>query len=660
MMTPPDKLHTILKGILLAVISWSVQCLYALQVINPELYGSIIANIDYIFVHFPRWQSLLPFRIFDMPVGISTYFTDKRSNTYKGTGMSTLSLPGWRMAGIAYMLLYTIGESLPPPPNSRNVVVSIVPTKVTVREGGQPMRQEWNVMRTIVNALQSVLDMVSFSKRVDGFTTANFEQLDQITTLTQAHSQILFEMRNQLIDCSKDVKPADAKIRLFAGHKHHLISHMTEFMALYGADDNIFDTQLPEHFHITVKGLYERSSKIKADGACYEEMASRMGVRLHIARLKRKFEKETAEELRRAVDSDSDDDEEEIAAKLALREVKAAAERDLEEKGIAKYEFKTVANFSKHILYFDAENDKFRVVGNTPAQTSQYMHTFLSMNTFTELFFSDSLEPGPCRDMVIEFVDTQVKKLSSNVSIELLAGLACTGIKSFGVPAFKIYANRLVPKNRRAIKDNQEFHPNFSCLEVTFRGEEVFSVVRVLAIIKVEGDEFSDIRLLVVQLRPTADARTNFLAAKKLEYSFTPAEGGRRDGLDIHLIELSSIVRPACVVPVFPIGWNAYMHEEFKDVVNRTYKRFRFYLVPIHQICEFAVINTALGPRIGEEEEGQSQNLIEEWTRKGDMPLHLTNGQLTQLQTTLEISRGTAESDDSEDERASVIDDDDD
>ena len=241
-----DKLHTILKGLILFSVSWTMQSCYALQGIN-EMYTNIVPSMDAVFVSFPRQQAILPFVINDMPQGISVYFTDYRSNTYQGTGMQSGGLAASRMPGIAFMLLCAIGEGGPE---------SIVPTTVVRPASCTGNLKEWNVSKTMRNAIVSALEIVSFSDRSDGFTEDDFNHLRKLIRINQAHMLVLFEMRNQLMDCSKGIKcnGSDYVKRVFSGHKIHMLSHWVDQMILFGSDGDIFDTQGSEKFHIDCKG----------------------------------------------------------------------------------------------------------------------------------------------------------------------------------------------------------------------------------------------------------------------------------------------------------------------------------------------------------------------------------------------------------------------
>ena len=243
-----DKLHTLLKGLILFSVSWTMQSCYALQDIN-ESYANTVALIDAVFVSFPRQQAILPFLINNMPQGISVYFTEYHSNTYQGTGMQSGGLTASRMPGIALTLLCAIG-------NGAND--SIVPTTVQISKGKSGvLKDKWNVSQVMNHALISALEIVSFSDRADGFTDEDFNHLRMLIDINQAHMLVLFEMRNQLMDCSKgvDCSGSDYVRRVFSGEKIHLLSHWVDQMILYGSDGDIFDTQCSEKFHIDCKGI---------------------------------------------------------------------------------------------------------------------------------------------------------------------------------------------------------------------------------------------------------------------------------------------------------------------------------------------------------------------------------------------------------------------
>ena len=154
-------------------------------------------------------------------------------------------LKGSRMPGIALVLLHAIGEG-----DSTSIVPKYV--QYSAKHERYKAKQRWNVSKIMRNALSSALEILSFSKRLDGFTEEDFAHLQKLIRINQTHMIVLFEMRSQLIDCSNLV--ANSKQRVFGGIKLHILGHWVDHMIRFGADSEIFDTQLSEHFHINVKG----------------------------------------------------------------------------------------------------------------------------------------------------------------------------------------------------------------------------------------------------------------------------------------------------------------------------------------------------------------------------------------------------------------------
>ena len=250
MMTPPDELHTLLLGALKYCVVWCFSIFYLLQTINSEKYGNIVSQIDENMKYFPRKQSVEPFLTMNMPNGFSPYFTAYRNATQN----QRLSggLPAMRYPGIIYMLMFSIGFD-----------GSILPTKIEIdhkRKQTQLRTQldnavnGCNIETIVMNALQSCLHVVSFSRRDEGYTEEHYNLLEKLIAVNRAHLNILFDTRNLLKHIVKN-DPIIIK-KQHIGHKQHLMEHLPEFIRELGPK-KIFDTETSEKFHIVIKGAFD-------------------------------------------------------------------------------------------------------------------------------------------------------------------------------------------------------------------------------------------------------------------------------------------------------------------------------------------------------------------------------------------------------------------
>ena len=288
LMFPMDLLHSIYKGIIQQSIDWTMQCLFALEKINPDKYGGLISKVDKLIADFGRRNCINPCDLSDFVNGISWLYpltnvlaTKKRTNNLKnkkqtlsnsttkkdkkkttvnsttkkdkkktkpimksakGTGMATGSLPANKMLGLLFMLLHSLD--------------GLLPTRIPLPDGSSlKLRKQWNIRGVITNALQTTFEIAVMFKKNFGFTADDFDAFDSLICINKCHGQLLFELRNDLMAYSIKIDGPDIIAKVFEGHKGHLLEHLVLFMKLFGSDSNIFNTEISENYHIFIKGL---------------------------------------------------------------------------------------------------------------------------------------------------------------------------------------------------------------------------------------------------------------------------------------------------------------------------------------------------------------------------------------------------------------------
>jgi len=246
-MNPPDELHTLLLGALKYCIVWCFDIFYLLQRINNDQYGNIVSQIDENMKYFPRKGSVEPYTTSNMPNGMSQYFTNNRSQSHNQRLAG--SLAAMRYPGLIYMLIFCIGFS-----------GSILPQNIDIKHKklGENLRNSLeqavrgcNIETIVLNALQSCLHVVSFSRRDEGYTDDHYNLLDKLIAVNRAHMTILFDARNLLRHIVKQNPTIVHKRHL--GHKQHLLEHLSDCIRELGPK-KIFDTQISENFHLVIKG----------------------------------------------------------------------------------------------------------------------------------------------------------------------------------------------------------------------------------------------------------------------------------------------------------------------------------------------------------------------------------------------------------------------
>ena len=96
LMTPPDELHTLLKGLVENVLAWTFNLLHYMRRINSHEYKDVIANIDRMFADFPLKQSITDVRLVQKVRGVSMLFTEansRKASANQGTSIMTGGTP---------------------------------------------------------------------------------------------------------------------------------------------------------------------------------------------------------------------------------------------------------------------------------------------------------------------------------------------------------------------------------------------------------------------------------------------------------------------------------------------------------------------------------------------------------------------------------------
>ena len=163
---PFDELHTMLKGPIENILAWSFDIFYTLGMINGGRYGSIIGDIDECFKKFPYQQAVTPVPVYPKKSGISPLFSRNRSRASShsaGTGMGTGGTPAAHLPGMLFVLLYSIGENGNLVPDE--IVLSDVPKYRNEKKILNGMAKPWKCRTIIVNAIQSSLSVLTFSRK---------------------------------------------------------------------------------------------------------------------------------------------------------------------------------------------------------------------------------------------------------------------------------------------------------------------------------------------------------------------------------------------------------------------------------------------------------------------------------------------------------------
>ena len=647
-----DMLHTFLKGIVENSICWSMSCLYLLQDINPDKYRDIVSNLDAIFHTFPYRQSVTPVPLHYKEYGISKLITDARSkkqSAISGTGTGVGGTPASQLPGIALMLLYAIGkEGGAAPAQSRSRIPEEIelPSNRVNNDRYRPSK-EYKVRTILVNALQSVLNALTFARKNDGFSKENLAELDYLLKLARGHLLQLFSLKSDLKQMRSGISVNSRVYPKFSGIKHHLLEHLTFCIRLYGTPDN-FDTQSSEHYHVLIKRFYRATSRRK-DSSDDEILKHFSRVR-RLSFLQRAYPSSSVLELLQ-----------ETPTQLPLLKLKEKHERRIKELKVLndviekiktamfhQYEKRKKEVHLEEVTAASQRQEMTRLQGQqNPIMMETHILRIINLNKLLELrddslfgtfFFPKSTiktsievnqssysrnDPLPAqsmgtffecqkgKDLLHPFVDWrqlytymnlktpegwskeffQRHKLRPDLyKIKLNEMLSSSGKPELGIEPFTIHCN---------VKTN-----NFSSIELSYQDDEQH-VVRVFGIVSLHQMRSDDprkekkVRIVLIcgrlkKIETTARKRVDSIHCQILKYDILSGT----NSLEVDVIDLTSIIRPACLIPVFTSTFRPKFQEKSTDLLSdrriatsRYYGHRHFYHVPIPTMRYFKVIN---------------------------------------------------------------------
>jgi len=180
----------------------------------------------------------------------------------------------------------------------------------------------------------------------------------------------------------------------------------------------------------------------------------------------------------------------------------------------------------------------------------------------------------------------------SGSKLQLLSHITCDGNERYGVEKFFITSNQRVPNNRRNFISNRANIPVFSYLMIRYAGDDLDTVVKVMAIVRlkiIEDDwrTLGRVVLVVARMKCAAPSRSSSLPYETLTYSFD----GLNNNMDFDVIELSSVRQPVCVIPQYSRIQTVHLIEKLADRIGKkSAKKLKFLLVPNNSMINDANI----------------------------------------------------------------------
>ena len=249
-MFPADKLHSLIEGVIKNVIEWTAIIIFLIDIICKKESSHRMGILDIRIKNFPYRQSLYPFEKCHFTQGFSYYFNQSYCETLtKGTGFMTKRLPGWKLPSLLFQLMFAIGTEDTILPNTKQWTILA------------NLRQECNINKIVLDAIQSTISLLIMYNKNDGYTEKEFKTLQNLLTENRMYVSNLWILKCDLYNNSIN-NPKNTQPSIFGGIKHHLIErHEVEWKKHFGTENNTYNVELSEHYHLTCKNDYEATSK---------------------------------------------------------------------------------------------------------------------------------------------------------------------------------------------------------------------------------------------------------------------------------------------------------------------------------------------------------------------------------------------------------------
>jgi hypothetical protein len=231
---PFDKLHSVIKGIIEYVYTWSCATVKICEG-HDRKYKHSMAKLDSRVKSFPIHNSVSPFGVFKFHDGVSSMFKDtkkSKKNLERGI-MSSGNIEAYKMPSLLWQTMLSIGTDGVLIPNDNDSTYG-------------------NVTQTIMKACCSALEVYKALSATD-VTVSKLAEIHILIKSSISHALDLFHMKQRMLK-------SDKGIQVF---KLHALLHVTTNILLFGTM-SYMDTNVFEHAHIK-DGVqaFQRSSKRK-------------------------------------------------------------------------------------------------------------------------------------------------------------------------------------------------------------------------------------------------------------------------------------------------------------------------------------------------------------------------------------------------------------
>jgi hypothetical protein len=568
-MTPPDHMHTHLKGSNETAMAYTMKVLYCVGDLDKSFAYSI-SSLDRLVSDFninvshPYVKKMVCFR-----TGISHFFPRKMLKTDRSTGLMTGGVPSWKYTSMIVQMQLCIGLE---------TRLSLLPTgkqwcdKLIFKGHSIKFSRKWCVSEIVHNALSSTIEVMFALGKTEG-TSADLVHMDYLIRLNTAHLLQLMDMAKELAHVLKSHTASSNSIayasKPYKGIKLHMMLHFPFYRFFYGMFNFLTDTQLLEQSHVTTHLAFQRTSKTFI--STVKEMANWQGKRMHALRL--------SERAKHSI-------QKEHLSKCPFVSNTTSFEF---------FESKRFGSLKGDVLTFDLNTKLYtsHSKGSFPGHSPRGLHPFLKLRDLTNCLtkYCEVNEIDKSTDMGIKMIKrTQRICEQSFTSLTLLYQINCSGNDEIPVPSFILYAEKEKSAHRgnRPTSIIREHLSTFSFFQVQYQNEHTQSpneiiTVRLMAILKFTTRPHFDknqctehYMALVLKMKPVASDQTTTRHGPYdyLKYSLI----GRNEYLDLDVINFSSFHMPACVLQP-PVLENAV-----GETIYSKYKESIFYQIPSSRI----------------------------------------------------------------------------
>jgi len=523
-----DYLHTLWKGMLENAVTYMLQtvlCVSNSPHIFGDKYSGVFAELDDRISQFPTKQTLEPVRLFHLNSVSDLMKCEavKGQRQGRGTGLLAGHFPGFQMANLVLQLLFAIGlqgNIIPNEDIKYSNQRSYNPTQVAITTMAACLEVEYFSHAKVISGASLQL----MSKAILDAKWKLIEFYDMKQNLLR-HASILKPLALKSSSSSSSSSKHTAVWELPKVLKPHYMQHIPAQIEDLGAEEQIFCTQLGERSHhpmVTV--AYSRSSKVRDS----------VSAEMCIFNLKADF-------LRRLV---------------PIHDIQTRQKEKKKNPQGESLKFVDCPTFGKVELIF-TENSSFVGVCNGDSLSNgsiPFLHPLLKPEEIYSLvtYMRDSDREDKSNFAKKWYVAYTKGRTSRVATLHLRGGISCLGHVDSGCKPFHIRANPQYKGNSR-VKGRTEFV--FSSVEIDYEqssyksGAEQTTFAKVLAIfdftLTSSSGSRNEIWLGVVRYEKLQEA-SKFVFPY---HSYKIESLNRRRGLGLDILPLSSVRRPAFMVP---------------------------------------------------------------------------------------------------------------